>query len=162
MHQVPGNCFYRFFISITFLLGGFFSYAQPPGTTPVNPNTTTLPVTTPTTPVNMNGTQLQNMLKDQNAEPGTERNKDLNNDRINKDSLDRASATQKSNDPKSTYGANAFLGAGGISTSELSTPPADYPIGVGDHVIVSMYGGAEFQGNFIVGTDGSDFPQRHG
>lgn len=40
----------------------------------------------------------------------------------------------------------------------MSTPPLDYPIGVGDNIIVALWGGAEFQENYIVARDGAIFP----
>jgi protein involved in polysaccharide export with SLBB domain len=45
-----------------------------------------------------------------------------------------------------------------MSTSELSTPPLDYPIGVGDQIIVSLWGAAELPEEYIVARDGSIFP----
>ncbi|MEI2747898.1 MAG: polysaccharide biosynthesis/export family protein [Ferruginibacter sp.] len=43
--------------------------------------------------------------------------------------------------------------------SELSTPPLDYPIGVGDYIVVALWGAAEFQESYIVARDGAIFPQ---
>jgi protein involved in polysaccharide export with SLBB domain len=60
---------------------------------------------------------------------------------------------------KSTYGSNVFSTAANADLSELSTPPLDYPIGVGDHIIVSLYGGADLQTDYLVDTDGSIFPK---
>src|SRR5437868_7531581 len=42
--------------------------------------------------------------------------------------------------------------------SELSTPPLDYPIGVYDHIIVSLWNGAEATLEYVVARDGSIFP----
>ena len=42
-----------------------------------------------------------------------------------------------------TFGANVFFESSVADLSELSTPPLDYPIGVGDHVVVSLWGAAE-------------------
>ncbi|MEO8821867.1 MAG: SLBB domain-containing protein, partial [Ginsengibacter sp.] len=46
-----------------------------------------------------------------------------------------------------------------LQLSELSTPPPDYPIGVGDHIVVSLWGGADFEQDYVVARDGSIFPQ---
>jgi protein involved in polysaccharide export with SLBB domain len=156
MHRGYLNCLSRFFISVFFILGSVCSYSQPPVTNPVNGD--------PTHPVNMTNTQLQDYLKPKEGNNTDPAGKDLNakNENINKDSIVRDQDRRYYNNPKSTYGANTFITAARTSTSDLSTPPPDYPIGVGDHVIVSMYGGAEFQGNFAVGTDGSIFPSGMG
>ena len=154
MPKVCLNCLTRLFISFLLVLGSISAYSQVPSTTtsstPIDPNHPTGNLTNP---------QLQTYLRDQNAEPGKDLNADAN--RINKRDtiyVEKDRDRRDFEDPKNTYGANTFFGAPATSTAELSTPPADYPIGVGDHVIVSMYGGAEFQGNFIVGSDGSIFP----
>ncbi|MBK6380888.1 MAG: SLBB domain-containing protein [Chitinophagaceae bacterium] len=44
------------------------------------------------------------------------------------------------------------------SLSELSTPPLDYPIGVYDQIIVSLWNGAEATLDYTVARDGSIFP----
>ena len=46
-----------------------------------------------------------------------------------------------------------------MELSELSTPPLDYPIGVGDHIVVALWGGADIETDYIVARDGSIFPQ---
>ena len=89
-------------------------------------------------------------------------NAKLKNNRIYKDSLTEGRGTNRIPSAKSTYGANVFSNAAQFNTAELSTPPLDYPLGVGDNVVVSMYGGAEFQAKYIVGTDGSIFPKGMG
>ena len=61
--------------------------------------------------------------------------------------------------PDQTFGADVFRGAASFDLSELSTPPLDYPIGVGDNIVVSLWGGAEFQESYVVARDGSIFPQ---
>jgi protein involved in polysaccharide export with SLBB domain len=45
---------------------------------------------------------------------------------------------------------------------ELSTPPLDYPIGVGDHIVVALWGGGEYQEDYIVARDGAIFPNSLG
>jgi protein involved in polysaccharide export with SLBB domain len=44
------------------------------------------------------------------------------------------------------------------SLTELSTPPLDYPIGVYDQIIVSLWNGAEATLDYTVARDGSIFP----
>src|SRR5690606_8355455 len=61
--------------------------------------------------------------------------------------------------PDQTYGANIFETVGVTDLSELSTPPLDYPIGVGDRIIVALWGAAEFQEEYVVARDGAIFPQ---
>ena len=46
-----------------------------------------------------------------------------------------------------------------LELSQLSTPPLDYPIGVGDNIVVSLWGGADFEESYEVARDGSIFPQ---
>src|SRR5690606_29167045 len=46
-----------------------------------------------------------------------------------------------------------------VELTSLSTPPEDYPIGVGDHIVVSLWGGADFEQDYIVARGGSIFPQ---
>jgi protein involved in polysaccharide export with SLBB domain len=57
-----------------------------------------------------------------------------------------------------TYGANIFKNIAMNDVSELSTPPLDYPIGVGDHIVVSLWGGGEYQEDYVVARDGAIFP----
>jgi protein involved in polysaccharide export with SLBB domain len=110
----------------------------------------------------MTNPQLQTLLSDENKNAGEDMNAKLKNNRIYKDSLTEGRGTSRIPSAKGTYGANVFSNAAQFNTAELSTPPLDYPLGVGDNVVVSMYGGSEFQGKFIVGTDGSIFPKGMG
>jgi len=110
-------------------------------------------------PKNLSQPQLRALLEDKNKETGKDKNAELfKNNKIEKDSLvgDNISASLYS--PKKTYGANVFANAATTSINELSTPPLDYPIGVGDHIIVSLWGAAELQEEYIVARDGSIFP----
>lgn len=154
MQKGSGYFFLRFILLNIFIFISFSLYSQPPVTNPGSP----------TSPVNMTSPQLETLLRDKNADAGKDRNAELlKNNRIVKDSVtpDNAGRFGKNN-PESTYGANVFSSAAGFSISELSTPPLDYPIGVGDRVVVSGYGGAEFQNDYVVGTDGSIFPNGMG
>ncbi len=80
-------------------------------------------------------------------------NKKLDKDSTQGDNLKRA--YYKADD---TYGANIFQNSAMNDVSELSIPPSDYPIGVGDHIIVSLWGGGEYQEDYIVARDGAIFP----
>ncbi len=87
-------------------------------------------------------------------------NTDLSNRNIIvKDSLQKDNIKSSVSGPQSVYGSNIFQNSQILQLSELSTPPPDYPIGVGDHIVVSLWGGADFEQDYIVGRDGSIFPQ---
>jgi len=77
---------------------------------------------------------------------------------VNKDSIPQNNG-EKEPGPDDTYGAYVFGNAAVASLSELSIPPLDYPIGVGDHIVVALWGGGESQQTYIVARDGSIFPQ---
>lgn len=103
---------------------------------------------------------LYNMLKDKNGETkktGEDANKKLK-DRIEKDSLVKEKTPQSLNPTEDTYGMNLFRTGIVASLSELSTPPLDYPIGVYDQIIVSLWNGAEATLDYTVARDGSIFP----
>jgi protein involved in polysaccharide export with SLBB domain len=80
-------------------------------------------------------------------------------DIVIKDSTQRDNIKNSLLTPQSVYGSNIFQNSQILQLSELSTPPPDYPVGVGDHIIVSLWGGADFEQDYIVGRDGSIFPQ---
>jgi protein involved in polysaccharide export with SLBB domain len=121
-------------------------------------------------PTKLTPTGLQAYFKDQNnkgkeKETGPDRNKQnqeilkrLENKSLDKDSLQKDNIKASAYSPEQTYGANIFSNAATTDLSELSTPPLDYPIGVGDHLIVALWGGGEFQEDYIVARDGSIFP----
>ncbi|HMK03230.1 MAG TPA: SLBB domain-containing protein [Ferruginibacter sp.] len=114
----------------------------------------------PTMPTAMPPAQLYDMLKDKNADPkatGVDRNKALK-DRIEKDSLVKENTPQSMNVTEDTYGMHLFRSGVVASITELSTPPLDYPIGVYDQIIVSMWNGAEATLDYTVARDGSIFP----
>jgi protein involved in polysaccharide export with SLBB domain len=103
---------------------------------------------------------LYNMLKDKNGETkktGEDANKKLK-DRIEKDSLVKEKTPQSLNPTEDTYGMNLFRTGIVASLTELSTPPLDYPIGVYDQIIVSLWNGAEATLDYTVARDGSIFP----
>ncbi len=78
---------------------------------------------------------------------------------IVKDSTQKDNIKNSLSGPQSVYGSNIFQNSQILQLSELSTPPPDYPIGVGDHIVVSLWGGADFEQDYIVARDGSIFPQ---
>lgn len=110
-------------------------------------------------PKNLSQPQLRALLEDKNKETGKDKNAEFfKNDKIEKDSVTVDDIRSSLYSPKKTYGANVFSNASVTDLSELSTPPLDYPIGVGDHIIVSLWGAAEFQEDYIVARDGAIFP----
>ena len=137
-----------FFISISHALG------QPPVKDPSNPEGL---------PTQLPPAQLYQLLKDKNTEGGnnnsigSDKNRSLK-DRIEKDSLVKENTIQAVNKVEDTYGMNLFRAGVVASITELSTPPLDYPIGVYDHIIVSLWNGAEATFEYTVARDGSIFP----
>jgi len=97
---------------------------------------------------------------------GTDKNADLQtkmqNRSLDKDSTQKDNTKPNPNGPDQTYGANVFQNAAMMDVSELSTPPLDYPIGVGDHIVVALWGGGEYQEDYVVARDGSIFPDHLG
>ena len=116
---------------------------------------------------NASPAELQSYLKDfnqrqQNRKPGEDIHRgvtELQRDQISKDSTQKDDFKKKVFDPRDTYGADLFHARQIVELTALSTPPEDYPIGVGDHIIVSLWGGADFEQDYIVARDGSIFPQ---
>ncbi|MFN8244746.1 MAG: SLBB domain-containing protein [Ferruginibacter sp.] len=105
--------------------------------------------------------QLYDLLKDKN--PGNEKSigKDISKSlkqRIEKDSLVKETTPQSQAKPEETYGMHLFRAGVVASITELSTPPLDYPIGVYDQLIVSLWNGAEATLEYTVARDGSIFP----
>ncbi len=148
------------FLSLVFILFSTSSvFAQIPSDQdelPIDPNALK----------NASPSDLMNFLKDfnqQTQKPGEDIHKttlDLNNKNIiTKDSTQKDNIKKTLAGPESVYGSDLFQNAQILQLSELSTPPPDYPIGVGDHIVVSLWGGADFEQDYIVARDGSIFPQ---
>ncbi len=143
---------------VLFLFTAKISLAQNPVTRdPNNPDVPILP-----TPTQMAPPQLYDMLKDKNPDgskkaTGDEMNRALK-DKIEKDSLVKEATPQSMNPTEETYGMNLFHSGVVASITELSTPPLDYPIGVYDQIIVSLWNGAEATLDYTVARDGSIFP----
>jgi protein involved in polysaccharide export with SLBB domain len=115
---------------------------------------------------NASPSELQNFLRDNNnpqQKAGEDVHKSLedikNKNVIAKDSTQRDDFKRKFYSPDAIYGSDLFKSNQITQLSELSTPPLDYPIGVGDHIVVSLWGGADFEQDYIVARDGSIFPQ---
>lgn len=109
----------------------------------------------------MSPADLYNLLKDKNGDAAKKTGEDANKklkDRIEKDSLVKEKTPQSVNPTEDTYGMNLFRGGVVASITELSTPPLDYPIGVYDQIIVSLWNGAEATLDYTVARDGSIFP----
>lgn len=108
--------------------------------------------------------ELQRLLKDYNQKKETKQGKDMHRRRLAdtsrlQDTTSESSLPEQKLDIDQTYGMQIFRSGTVVEVAELSTPPADYPIGVGDHIIVSLWGGADFEQDYIVARDGSIFPQ---
>ena len=115
---------------------------------------------------NASPAELENYFKDNNQQQkkaGEDIHKGIS-DLTNKNFIARDS-TQKDNfkksvySPEAVYGRDLFQNKQVMELSQLSTPPLDYPIGVGDHIVVSLWGGADFEESYEVALDGSIFPQ---
>ncbi len=130
-----------------------------------------LPTETPDLPIDPNAlknatqSELQNYLKDNNPQQkkaGEDVHKNASDFRnknvVTKDSTQRDDFKKQVYNPEEVYGSNLFLNSQIMELSELSTPPLDYPIGVGDHIVVSLWGGADFEENYEVARDGTIFP----
>lgn len=136
-----------------------YSYAQVPTEIPEQP-------IDPNLLKNASPSALQNYLKDKNqnqSQPGEDiHRKNLllrNENKVVKDSTLKDETSRKVNTAEDVYGNNLFQNSAILELTELSTPPLDYPIGVGDHIVVSLWGGADIETDYIVARDGSIFPQ---
>ncbi|MEO6254208.1 MAG: polysaccharide biosynthesis/export family protein, partial [Ferruginibacter sp.] len=115
----------------------------------------------PNLPVNIPPGQFYEILKDKNGEGKKNTGEDINKslkDKIQRDSLVKENTPQSRNVTEDTYGMHLFRSGVVASITELSTPPLDYPIGVYDQIIVSLWNGAEATLDYTVARDGSIFP----
>jgi polysaccharide biosynthesis/export protein len=105
--------------------------------------------------------QLNQILTDKNSAGsktiGIDKGGALKN-KIDRDSLVRENTPQSANATEQTYGMHLFTSGIVASITDLSTPPLDYPIGVYDQIIVSLWNGAEATFDYTVARDGSIFP----
>jgi protein involved in polysaccharide export with SLBB domain len=115
----------------------------------------------PTLPTQLSPGQLNDILKSKDGDGaksiGTDKNNALKN-KIDRDSLVKEATPQSANITEETYGMHLFRGGSVLSITDLSTPPLDYPIGVYDQIIVSLWNGAEATFDYTVARDGSIFP----
>ena len=140
--------------SLFFAVNTGTAQAQPPVKDPSSPETPILPTQIP-------GAQFYDILKDKNTGTKSTIGGDLNNslkNKINKDSLVKEVTPQSANITEETYGMHLFRSGVVATMTDLSTPPLDYPIGVYDQIIVSLWGGAEATLDYTVARDGSIFP----
>ncbi|RYY71426.1 MAG: hypothetical protein EOO13_03240 [Chitinophagaceae bacterium] len=152
MRSAISSLFLKTVLFVILFIAGFTAAAQPPVEMPEN-------IPTSVDPKNLSQPQLRALLEDQNKDAGKDKNADLyKNNKIEKDSVVEDGIKGSSYSPKKTYGADVFAYSATTDLSELSTPPLDYPIGVGDHIIVSLWGGSEFQEDYVVARDGAIFP----
>ncbi|MFZ4057907.1 MAG: SLBB domain-containing protein [Ferruginibacter sp.] len=118
-------------------------------------------------PTQLSKSGFDTYFKDNNqrTKPGADINKEspeikrrLENKQLDKDSTLIDDIKRNAYSPDQTFGANVFQNSPMMDVGELSTPPLDYPIGVGDHIVVSLWGGGEYQEDYIVARDGAIFP----
>ncbi|MEO7393933.1 MAG: SLBB domain-containing protein [Chitinophagaceae bacterium] len=143
------------FIFLLFLFSGTIAFAQVPAEDlPIDPNALK----------NASPSDLQNFLRDNNQDKkaGEDIHKSLtdlkNKNVIVKDSTQKDDFKRSFFSPEAVYGSDLFQQKQILELSELSTPPLDYPIGVGDIIVVSLWGGADFEQSYIVARDGTIFP----
>ncbi len=152
---------YSVFFTISIFLS-LFAYCQPVPQIPDVQNPAQ--IAQGVDPKSLTQPALQALLKDNNksGKDVTKQTPDiiqrLKNKSLDKDSTQKDNIKQTFNQTEMTYGANVFQGLAINDLSELSTPPLDYPLGVGDHIIVALWGAAEFQEDYIIARDGSIFP----
>lgn len=160
MRLFPSRSIIKFLAFVFLVFSSLTAFCQPPVGTQ-NPSEI-LP--NQVDPKTLSPTQLSSLLSDKNKEnAGKDKNAKsaelAKSTKLDRDSLIKDNIKAGSYRADQTYGSDVFRGAANLDLSELSTPPLDYPIGVGDHIIVSLWGAAEFQESYIVARDGAIFPQ---
>ncbi len=121
-------------------------------------------------PTQMTKTGFESYFRDNNqSKAGSDRTKEnaaiakqLQNKTLVRDSSQNDNIKKGYYNINDTYGNNVFQNSSIYDISELSTPPLDYPIGVGDHIVVALWGGGEYQEDYIVARDGAIFPNSLG
>ena len=157
MRRSPRRLVYKMLAFISIILTSATTQCQPP----VNQQMPEEILPSQIDPKTLSPAQLSSLLNDKNRE-NTGKDKNASTTRSNnleKDSVVKDNIRQNAYSPEKTFGANVFQYGATTDLSELSTPPLDYPIGVGDHIVVSLWGAAEFQESYVVARDGSIFPQ---
>ncbi|MEP6584747.1 MAG: SLBB domain-containing protein, partial [Ginsengibacter sp.] len=145
--------FLLLFFSLFIFTSGVFAQV-PAEDLPIDPNSLK----------NASPSDLQNFLRDNNQDKkaGDDIHKSLedlkNKNIIVKDSTQKDDFKRRFFSPEAVYGSDLFQQKQILELSELSTPPLDYPIGVGDIIVVSLWGGADFEQSYVVARDGTIFP----
>ncbi len=150
--------FIQYLTCIIFIILAFPAYSQPP----INQQIPADMLPSQIDPKQLSQSQLSSLLNDKNRENvGKDKNAGLskNNVRLDRDTINKDNLKNIYNTTEMTYGANVFQRSAVNNLDELSTPPLDYPIGVGDNITVALWGAAEFQETYVVARDGSIFPQ---
>ena len=157
MQRSPRRIVSKLLAALFLIFCSISAFAQPP-VIPQNPEEI-LP--NQIDPKTLSPSQLSSLLSDKNKEnQGKDKNAETQKKtRLEKDSIVKDNVRQNAYSADKTYGANVFQFGSITDINELSTPPLDYPIGVGDHIVVSLWGAAEFQESYVVAKDGSIFPQ---
>jgi hypothetical protein len=157
MQRLPKWSVFIYIILIFFNIQPISVYGQPP----VLEQMPREMLPTDLDPKKMSQAQLSALLNDKNTQnTGKDKNADLPKSiKLEKDSTVAGKNKEDAYSPEKTFGANVFINSSVTDLSELSTPPLDYPIGVGDHIIVALWGAAEFQQSYVVARDGAIFPQ---
>lgn len=141
-------------VLVTFAFNNAYSQA-PAEDMPIDPNALKNSSTS---------SELQSLLRDNNNDrkAGEDIHKSIDQGNgasmILKDSTQKDDIKRNLSSPDAVYGRNLFQQKQILQLSELSTPPLDYPIGVGDNIVVSLWGGADFEQSYVVARDGSIFP----
>ncbi|MEO6674835.1 MAG: polysaccharide biosynthesis/export family protein, partial [Ginsengibacter sp.] len=151
--------FHFLFLFSCLFIFQFYTLAQLPVQIPENIDPNILKQASPA--------ELQKYLKDKNQgqkNPGADVHRSrvlhqINGNKATKDSLEKEPVEPPKNEVEEVYGSSLFKNTSILELAELSTPPLDYPIGVGDHIVVSLWGGADVEIDYIVARDGSIFPQ---
>ena len=157
---------YSLLFYCSFMLSCLSAISQTPELTPQNLQEL-LPNVNPT---QLSKSGFESYFKDNNQNNvGKDRTKDnpttakqLTNKSLDKDSTQNDNIKRTIFSHNLTYGANVFQNSASFNIAELSTPPLDYPIGVGDHIIVALWGGGEYQEDYVVARDGAIFPNSLG
>jgi protein involved in polysaccharide export with SLBB domain len=123
-------------------------------------------------PTQMSKTGFDSYFRDNNksqSRAGADRSKEntaiinrVQNKTLQKDSTQIDNVKKGFYSIDQTYGTNVFQNSVTYDIAELSTPPLDYPIGVGDHIVVALWGGGEYQEDYVVARDGAIFPNSLG
>ncbi|MFM2387705.1 MAG: hypothetical protein RL660_2462 [Bacteroidota bacterium] len=100
-------------------------------------------------------------LEDANAEDELTQNEDKANTDESEETLRLKQIAQRES---SIYGQN-FINAQTSdysNNSNFTSPPSSYKLGIGDEIIVNVWGTSEYQENYTIGRDGSIFPRSVG